>query len=226
MALFSSISLARTIIRMELRRFFMHPRSLYGLPFLMAGVFVAVHKNALAPLVMVFVVSACTLEAQFTNILYRSPNEFERLCLFALPWKRIVLYKNLATIALTLMLIPVVAVVVFYFSPVLPGAEEYRQAVAYLLSVIFTLLIYGNARSLSNPRKDLSWQFRDYAEALWMPLFLAAFSIPYFVLMSLPHGSALTLIYAGVMGIVWYTRSLPRTAEFLRTHSVQLCERQ
>ncbi|MEK9137013.1 MAG: hypothetical protein AAB393_07815, partial [Bacteroidota bacterium] len=90
----------RLLIRMEIRQFFLHPRSLHFVPLTLAGVMLVLWSHLASPFIAVIVVVFAGLEPQFNNILFRTPLELESLIMFPTERKNVEKAKNVATILL------------------------------------------------------------------------------------------------------------------------------
>jgi hypothetical protein len=213
----------RALIGVEIKRFFSFGWNLRLAVLFMPATGLALWQYTASPFVPIFAALFVGLEPQYCNILFRTSNEFEALSLLPVPWKRIVLAKNLGTILITLICLPLVSVPVLYFSPETPPAMEFSNAGLFLLSVIFPLLHAGNLQSVLHPRRFMGWRMDDLAAAVLMAGFLAVFSLPYLVLVEAVGSPILCLVYAAGAGLLWYRYSLGAMARRVSQSTGVLC---
>ena len=211
------------IVRMELRQFFAHPRSLHVLPITCAGVFLVLWPYFPSPFVPVVLALFATTEPQFNNILFRTRHELESLSVLPANWERIVRAKNIATILLVAMMFPVVAATILYFSPAIVPVQNVWISALYVLSVIFPLLHVGNLRSIQHPRRVTGWQLDDAAGIVEILLVLAVFSIPFLLFVMAIQAPMLCLAYSLATAGFWWRRSIPTTAALIASRKTELC---
>lgn len=216
----------RALITLELRRFFSSPWSLRLAVLVVPAVYLALWQHMPSPFIPVFAALFIGLEPQYCNIFYRTSNEFEALSVLPVRWTEIILAKNLATILITLLCLPIVSVLVLFFSPDVVPAGQFLRAGLYLGSVIFPMLHAGNLQSLQHPRRHMGWRMDDLAGAVLVAGFMAVFSIPYFVLVELAGAPLLCLLYTGAAGYFWFRRSLAATARRVIQSTGVLCTTQ
>jgi hypothetical protein len=175
-----------------------------------------------APIIVIIVVG---LEPQFNNILYRSPNELLALGVFPIPWREVILSKNLASLFLLGSFFILISMNLLYFSPETISAAHVEGATLYLLTVAFPLLHTGNTQSVRRPRRSSGLRLEDLIQAVWMCGSLMLLSIPYYVLSQFPHMRISCLAYCALSGYLWYTFSLKRSAAILSDEFPELCPR-
>jgi len=205
-------SAMRTLIVWEIKYFFLNPRQALFLPLLFGGVLLAMWPWIGSPYVPVMPVVVLGLEREFNNILNRWPSQYAASLLLPLDWRQAVLAKNLATILLTLLLTLVSSVVVLYFAPELPGTGHTALAALYLLSVLFPLLVAGNARSAHSPRTGEAFELDDLPEAVITAVTLGLASIPFGICWGILRSPLLALVYSAAALLYWLVVSVPRTA--------------
>ena len=209
--------ITRTIFEMEVKQLFAHPRIFHFIPLLVAGVVLAAWVYPVAPpFVPVMLVVFTGLELQFNNMFFRTPAELDSLSMFPDPWRRVVVAKNLAAVFLAAAGSIVMSAIVMYFSPGRITLREVAGGAVYFLTVIFPLMQIGNSSSLRNPRSQSGLRISDFIEALWMVITLGVVSVPYVLLGGMPLPC---LVYAAVTAVIWYKRSIPRTAGMLMSEN-------
>lgn len=202
----------RALVSVELQRFFSHSWNLRLGFLIIPAIWLSLWQHAPSPFVPIFGALFIGLEPQFCNIFFRTPNELEALSVLPLPWPRIVLAKNLSTIFITMICLPIISIIVLYFSPDIVPAPDFRKAALYLASVIFPLLHAGNLQSLQHPRRSLGWQMDDLAGGLLMACTVGVLSLPYLILVEGAGSPLLCLLYAGAGAYFWLRHSVHETA--------------
>lgn len=208
---------------MDIRQCFSARRIPVFILLTLIGIFLVVQESELSPMVVVFLVVFAILEAQFNNILFRSPHELEALSMFPISWRRVVIVKNLATIVLTALLTVIIAMVVFYFSPKAIEASIVVEALLYSATIIFPLLHAGNIESVRAPRRNAGWQTDDLVQAVGMFSFIVVLSIPYVLFTVVLRLPLLNIVYAGALAWFWYSKSIPKTAFNIEQKKTLLC---
>jgi hypothetical protein len=215
------------IFQLEIRHLFAHNCRFHFIPLFIIGVFfIAWVYSVASPFVPVMVVVLCGLELQFNNLLFRTSSEFETYLLFPISWRRVIIMKNLATIALTFLLFIVGSMSLLYFSPATIKFIDVRDAVLYLVTIIFPMLQIGNTQSVRHPRRISGLQINDFIEAIWTLLNVAIVSVPYYVIMKLIEIPFLCLVYGPLTMIIWWRFSIDRTAEQIMKNQFELCSTQ
>ena len=208
----------------EIRQFFVHRRSLHFVPLLVGGVVLTAWVYpAGSPFLPIVIVVLIGLEPQFNNIFYRTPNELEALIMFPTSWKRVVMMKNLAAVALTLICFILTSMALLYFSPEIVTFRLTSDAILYLLTIMFPLTQLGNTRSIQHPRRNAGWQIDDFIEAVWMLATIGVLSIPYFLLTGLIEAPVLVITYGVATMVVWYKVSLSKIAANLEKEKEWIC---
>jgi hypothetical protein len=211
------------LIAVEVRRFFTLTWNLRLAVLLVPAVWLALWEHMPSPFIPIIAVLFVGLEPQYCNIMFRTPNEFEALSVMPVHWKHIVLAKNLSTVLITLLCLPIVSILVLYFSPDIVPAEHFWKTGLYLVSVIFPLLHTGNLQSLAHPRRHLGWRMDDLAGGILVTAFLAVFSLPYLLLVEAAGVPLLCLLYGGAAGYFWFRHSLKETARRITQPANALC---
>ena len=205
-------STVRTLVAWEIRYFFLNPRQVLLLPLLFGAVHLSMWPWIGSPYVPVMLVVVLGLEREFNNILNRWPSQYAASLLLPLDWRQAVLAKNLVTILLTVLLTLVSSVVVLYFDPERPGTEHTLLAALYLLSILFPLLVAGNARSTHSPRSGEAFELDDLPEAVITAVTLGLASIPFGICWGILRSPVLALVYSAAALLYWLIVSVPRTA--------------
>lgn len=213
----------RMLISADVRRFFSLPWNLRVAVLVVPAILLSLWGYMPSPFVPIFAALFIGLEPQYCNIFFHTPNEFEALSVMPLHWTDVILAKNLSTIVITLICLPIVSILVLYFSPDTAPAHQFINAGLYFLSILFPLLHAGNLQSLLHPRRHLGWHMDDLAGSVLMAVFLAVFSIPYFVLVEAAGSPPLCLLYAGATGIFWFRHSFATTARRVMDSTSTLC---
>jgi hypothetical protein len=218
--------IARRIIGTEIAQFLIAPRGLHALPLLCAGTLAISLQYSPPPLLAAVIVGLAALEPQFNNILYRTPGEFPAMSLLPADQGRIVAAKNIATLILSGLIVPACATVLLFFSRSPAAAGDITDAILFQFSLVFPLLHSGNSRSLQYPRRNTGWQTDDLVEGSGFLLTMAAFSIPYLLLVTAWGQRPLCALYALATAMYWWRRSIPSTATRIDNERVSLCNRQ
>lgn len=207
----------------EIRQFFLHPRILHFVPLTMAGVILVLWPYVTSPFVSVMIVLFAGLEPQLNNILFRTPLEFETLSILPIEWQRVVRAKNLATLLLVLVIFPIAAATLLYFSPSPITLERTSQAGLYISTVIFPLMHVGNARSVQNPRRKSGWQIDDVAGMVELLISMAILSIPYLIFVEAMEIPALCIVYCIATVVFWWRYSIRKTADLIESRKTEIC---
>ncbi|MBP1647394.1 MAG: hypothetical protein H6Q30_839 [Bacteroidetes bacterium] len=202
----------RALISMELQRFFSFPWNLRLCFLIVPAIWLSLWQHVPSPFVPIFGALFIGLEPQFCNIFFRTANEFEALSVLPVPWPRIVLAKNLSTILITLICLPIISIIVLFFSPDIVPASQFWKAALYLASVIFPLLHAGNLQSLHHPRRRMGWEADDLAGGLLMACTVGVLSLPYLILVEGVGAPVLCLLYAGAGAYFYLRHSVHQTA--------------
>ena len=213
----------RLLIATEIKQFFLHPRSLHFVPLTMAGVILVLWPYFKSPFVSVMIVLFAGLEPQFNNILFRTPFEFEALSILPIEWQRIVKAKNLTTLLLVVVMFPIVAGTLLYFSSTPITLERTSEAVLYILTVIFPLMHVGNVRSVQHPRRESGWQIDDVAGMVELLISMAMLSSPFVIFVEAMETPALCIVYFIATVIFWWRYSIRRTAELIESRKTEIC---
>ena len=213
----------RMIFRMELRQFFSMRRIPLFVFFAIIGVLLVVQESEIPFWAILFVITFAILEGQFNNILFRTPHEFEILNMFPVPWRSVVLVKNIATIVLTMTVVIIMLPVFLYFSPRATRADVVVDALLYATTIMFPMLDFGNEQSIRTPRRHSAWRMDDAVQAMGMLVFVLILSLPYVVITELIHAPALNVLYGIAAASYWYARSIPNTVLRIELKRGQLC---
>jgi hypothetical protein len=201
----------RPLFAAELREFRFHPRALHLLPAAVAGIVATAWTTGVAPILLPAVMAAfAALEPQYNNMLARHPHEREALALLPVSWEAVVRAKNCAAIVLTLAVYLTMLCTFMEFSSRPVDAGILVQSAALLWSVMFPLLILGNATSVRRVRRECGLRMDDVYEALWMLVTLLVAAVPYLFLAVAAPG--VLLAYGAVLCAVWLRVSIPGTA--------------
>lgn len=161
---------------------------------------------------------ACVgLEPRLNNMFCGSPRELEALRLLPVDWRRVVLLKNLSTLAIGAAATALLSVVSLYFSPGRPTPAEAGEALLYLSTVVFPLLGLGNEASARYPRRNGGPFSGGIPEAIWISLSLLVVSAPWFLITGLVEADWLCIPYAAATAASWYFRSVPGAAHRIST---------
>jgi hypothetical protein len=211
------------LLTAEMKSFFLHTRSLHFIPLIITGIPLVLWREWATPFIIIILVVVTGLEGQFNNILYRSRNELEAFAVMPVPWRRIVVIKNLATAVLAVFAFLFVAVILLYFVPDPPAQDELTSASLYVYTLLFPLIAAGNSRSLQFPRRLIGWQVSDLAEGIGIALVACVLSGPFLVLQAL--GWDFGAIIYGTAGVAyWYAVSIKKTAGAIALHYRHICE--
>jgi hypothetical protein len=213
----------RILMAEEIRQFFLHPRSLHFVPLTMAGVILVLWPYFKSPFVSVLIVLFAGLEPQFNNILFGTPLEFEALSILPIELQRVVKAKNVATLLLFLIMFPIVAATLLYFSPSVVTLKRIGEVGLYVLTVIFPLMHVGNARSVQNPRRKSGWLIDDVAGMVELLITMAILSIPYVIFVEVMETPALCIVYFIATVVFWWRYSIQKTAELIQSKKIEIC---
>jgi len=220
----ASIGLLGFLAGLEVRQFFCHPRCFHLLPLLAFGVFLAAWVYPVAsPFLPVIVVVFAGLEPQFNNIFFRSENELAALNCFPVPWREIVLAKNIATMTLVALVFIIGSMALLYFYPGKITGTQVQDGIISVLTVLFPMLHIGNRRSIDFPRRACGFRIDDFIELLWILVTLGVLSIPYLIMRNIGGGSVMCIVYAVGTIVYWLRVSVPRTAESIEKEVSIVC---
>ena len=211
------------LIKMEIRRCFSARRIPVFILLTLTGVFWVVQESEIPSYVIVLIVVFAILEAQFNNILFRSPQELEALSMFPVLWRRIVLIKNLSTIILAGVIAIITSMPILYFSPKHLEPSNIVDALSYFGTLIFVLLHVGNIESLRAPRRNVDFQTDDLVQGAGMLFFVVVLSIPYVVFSRIIDLPILDVAYSLGLAWHWLARSIPKTAHEIEQKKTTLC---
>lgn len=213
----------RVLIATEIRQFFLHPRSLHFIPLTVAGILLVFWPYVSSPFVAVLVVVLSGLEPQFNNILFRTPHELESLTVLPIAWQQVIRAKNFATLVLVIVIFPVVAATILYFSPTPATLVGLSSTVLYTITVLFPLIHIGNVRSVQHPRRATGWQFDDIAGIVELLISTAILSIPFLIFVNALNTPALCVVYSIGTIIFWWRYSIRKTEELIETQGTEIC---
>jgi len=202
----------RVIFAMDLRRCFAADRVPVLSILACAGILLVAQRGGPPPLVAVWIVALSGLDAQFNNLLNRSPSELEALSLLPVSWRGIVLAKNLATLCAAVVLSAIMSMAILYFSPRQPDPAQFTGGGLFIWTVMFPLLMIGNLRSVQEPRKETGGTGDALIQAAGMAILVLVCSLPYVVIYTLADNIPLTIAYGAIMLIAWLVRSVRGTA--------------
>jgi hypothetical protein len=188
-----------------------------------AGVILVLWPYFKSPFVSVLIALFAGLEPQFNNILFRTPLEFEALSILPIEWQRIVKAKNLATMLLVVVMFPIVAATLLYFSPSPVTLERTGEAGLYILAVVFPLMHVGNVRSVQHPRRESGWQIDDVAGMVELLISMAILSIPYLIFVEAMETPLLCIVYFIATAVFWWRYSIRKTAELIESRKTGIC---
>jgi hypothetical protein len=134
----------------------------------------------------------------------------------------VVLSKNCAAALLACCIAVVLSIPTLYFLTEMPTARQSLEGVGLFWTVLFPMLMAGNARSVSMARRQAGVSLADAAEAIITVTILGAASLPLLILSTLPgHWWAITL-YVLAMGVLWFFISVPTTVRAIERHKTRL----
>jgi hypothetical protein len=214
----------RELFTMEIGQSFSWTRLPLAVMLTLGGIWLVVQRGELSPFVTILLVVFAVQDEQFNNFLYRSPNEFEALRMFVLPWRRVVLVKNLAALTTTFLLFWLIAASVMFFSPVPPSLLAWGEATVYGVTIIFPLLCLGNVRSVQEPRRDRGRLAAAAGEALGVVVIVLVLSIPFVLFSTVLHAPEAALAYAAAGMIAWIRFSIPFAARVIQKKGASICE--
>jgi hypothetical protein len=186
-----------------------------------AGILLIVQRGDLPPLIVVCATALCALERQFNAIFSRTPGELSALTLLPVDWEGVVIAKNLATLAALPATALALASVMLYFSPRPADLAGAVDALEYVWSLFFTLLVIGNLRSSQDPRPAPGEIRNAFIQAGGMILILIVCSLPYIFFHVLGGNSAGAILTGLAGGIYWFRHSIPATARRTLTYFQQ-----
>lgn len=189
----------------------------------MAGVLLVLWPYFSSPFGAVFIVLFAGLEPQFANIFFRTHHELELLSLLPMGWQRIVKAKNLATILVLFIMVPIVCATLLYFSPSHLSLDQAGAAILYLSTILFPIIHVGNMRSVQHPRRESGWQIDDLAGMVELLISIGILSIPYLVVVEVFEIPALCLVYFAATVVFWWRYSMKKTAELLESRKMEIC---
>jgi len=213
----------RILMATEIKHFFVHPRCLHFVPLMLAGVMLVLWPYFSSPFAAVFVVLFAGLEPQFANIFFHTPHELESLSFLPMDWHRIVKAKDLSTILVLFIMLPIVCATLLYFSPSPLSLDQAEAAALYLFTILFPLIHIGNMRSVQHPRRKTGWQTDDLAGSVELLISMGILSIPYLVFDEAMEMPALCIVYAVATMVFWWRYSIRKTAELLDSRKIEIC---
>ena len=213
----------RMLISMEIRQFFLHPRSRHFIPLAVLGVWLILWPYFSSPFIPIVLVLFVGLEPQFQNIFFRTHNELEILSVISCGWQQIVIAKNIAAIAIACIMFPVLSAALLYFSPSPVSLGYATDTILYLLTIFFPLIHVGNLRSISNPRRVTGWQVGDLAGAVEILVSMGIFSIPFILFTIGMDAPFLCVLYSISTAIFWWRYSIPKTVQAIEAEKTTLC---
>jgi len=211
------------IFSIEMRQCFSQGRLLSYVVMALFGIGLVLQPGDLPLFVVVFLVALGSLEEQFNNMFFRSPHELEALATFPVSWRRIVLTKNLATIAGTAIVSLCMSMVILYFAPRSPDLVQLGNGVVYLMTILFPLLHIGNTRSWQEPRKNTRGHFDFVVQTGGMLIFAVILSIPHIILSTLMKLPSMSMLYAAIAAVYWFRVSVPQTARHVEQEIPRIC---
>jgi hypothetical protein len=214
--------LSRQVIGAEVQRFCEERRSLIALPVACASAIAALWPYMPHWTVPVTIGTFLILEPSFNNILFRSPKEFELLAIAPVSWKTVVLSKNCAAAFLACCIAVFLSIPSGYILSDIPTGSQVLKGVGLLSTVLFPMLMAGNARSVKAPRRRAGLGIADAAEAIITVTILGAASLPYLLFSTLPNQWWPVTLYVLAVGAVWFFISVPTTAKAIERHRTQI----
>lgn len=151
----------------------------------------------------------------YKRMLSVSGNEFRALSLFSLPWARVVIMKNLAVMALSILMFYSVSVVVLYFCPKTVSFSDTVHAVMFFLSVLFPMVSISNLRHLEGVERAGSVVWKDPEELVNLLAVLLLVGLPGKLLSGWEYGDDLMAVYVVVWIFIWRAGSVPKAARIL-----------
>lgn len=212
-----------TVLRLEIRHFFVEPRSLLVIPLTLLAAFVGLWPHIGSPFVPVLVVTFALLEPLYNNVLFRSPREFEALLVTPVSWKRILVAKNAAALILTAGIACAAGIIVLFFFPAPVSLGMISNAVLMLWTVSVPMTMIGNIRSHQSPRRNVGWTFNDAAEIVITLVMLGVISLSMVILRSIFDSSVVLVIIGAAEVMVWLKVSIPQTARIIEERSQEIC---
>jgi hypothetical protein len=209
-----------TVFRAEMLHFGRDPILLRAVLLLPCSVLVAVWQYSGSSLIPAIGSALVMLEPRFNNFLFMSPGEGEALSLLPSRWRAVVAAKNLAAAGYLFLLVLLLGIPIGFFALRPAGADEWVDALLYLLTILFPLLHLGNLHALQHPRRKAGWSLGDLAEVFLLLLTAGIASIPFAVLSSLDFAPLWCSLYAIAGALFWWRVSLPRAERLLRSGSV------
>lgn len=176
----------------------------------------------LSPLVYIFFIGFLTLEGIYTNVFFRLPNELERMSLFPISWRTIIVARGVSTVVFTLPFVLLSAVVVSYASVIPPPSGSLWEGILFLLSATFPMLAFGGFLSLDYPRRRVSLNFDEAPYLVFQLIALGVSSMPFLVLKVGFGSDTACLLFALTAGVAWYFGIVPHLAEVLEERRDQV----
>lgn len=162
-------------------------------------------------------------ESLYGNIFFGSPRELEALAILPLRWNDVVRGKNIAAVATTGALLAATSSVVWYVLPERPQAEACLGPLLVALVTSMLLVLNGNRRSVSHPRRVSRWDFDGIAAAGFHGLVAGVFSGILFLVLTLPLGLWIVFVIGIATGVIWNRRSVPSTVQLIERNFTEIC---
>lgn len=166
-------------------------------------------------LLYIFVLGFLTLEGVYTNAFFRLPNELERMSLFPISWRKIIVAKGVSTVLFTLPFVVLCAVVVSYASVIPPPSDSLWEGILFMLSATFPMLTFGGFLSLDYPTRRVSLNFDEAPYLVFQLIALGVSSLPFLVLKVGFGSDTACLLFSVLAAITWYFGIVPHLAVIL-----------
>ena len=151
----------------------------------------------------------------YKRMLSVSRNEFRALSIFSLPWEKVILLKNLAVMALSVLLFYSLSVVVLYFCPKTLSFADTVHATVFFLSVLFPMVSISNFRALEGMKHTGTVIWKDPEELVNLLAVLVLVGLPGKLLSGWEYADDLLALYIVAWFFIWRAVSLPRAARIL-----------
>ena len=177
------------------------------------------------PLFYIFVLGFAVLEAGYMNAFFRLPNELERMMLFPISWRRIIMAKAISTLVITAPFLLLSGVLISYAAVGLPRIQILWDGLLLLLSASFSMVSLGHILSIQYPRRKVFFNFDEAPYFLFQILALAVSCLPWLILKVRLESDIACLLYTALSGVVWYFVIVPRLANRLQREQHKVLER-
>jgi hypothetical protein len=177
------------------------------------------------PLFYTFVLGFAAFEGGYMNAFFRLPNELERMILFPISWRRVIIAKAISTLCLTAPLLLMSGLLVSYAAVGLPHIQVLWDGPLLFLTVSFSMVSLGQIVSLNYPRRKVFLSFDEAPYLLFQVLALAISSLPYVILKVSFESDIACLLYAVLSGFVWYFIVVPWLANRMEREQDKVLER-